>query len=79
MKNILRQSFPSEYFNKPKIIMYENYIEIYNYGNILDISNEIVVINKYIIEGENIRVISLDKSTMKITGHILSIRRRYNE
>lgn len=79
MKNYINRAFPSEYFNRPKVVMYDGYIEIYNYQRILDLEPNEIVVERYIVEGDNIKVSSMNKNVIKISGYIHSVRRRYNE
>ncbi|XMB87300.1 hypothetical protein RJG79_05725 [Mycoplasmatota bacterium WC44] len=79
MKSKLTESFPREYFNRPKFVLYEDYLVIYNYKEIIDLRDESITVRNYSIVGKGLKIRSMNKHLMKITGDIISISRRDNE
>ena len=49
------------------------YLTIYNYKNLLDIKTDIIELSFYIIKGEKLKIIFLNKDEIKIGGLIKEI------
>lgn len=59
--------------NKFRIIIYEDKIDIVNYKNINDISNDVLKIDNILIKGKNLKVNKLLNNEVLITGLIGNI------
>ena len=56
----------------PRLELGKNLI-IYNYKNLLDIKADIIELSLYIIKGERLKIIYLNKYEIKISGKITEI------
>ena len=69
------------YDKKYFITMYENYIYIYNFNEILTLTNTIIIITidnfKVKLIGNDLKIIKLNKSELLIEGNIISIGKIY--
>lgn len=69
MKNILFNTSDSvlKVINKTKVI-------IYNYHNVVDISQNKIALEKYIIEGNDLIVKKMDEFEIEIIGNVEAIK-----
>ena len=56
----------------PRLELGKNLI-IYNYKNLLDIKDDIIELSLYIIKGEKLKIIYLNKDEIRISGKITEI------
>lgn len=56
----------------PRLELGKNLI-IYNYKNLLDIKADIIELSLYIIKGEKLKIIYLNKDEIRISGKITEI------
>ncbi|MBQ8293276.1 MAG: hypothetical protein IJX78_05700 [Bacilli bacterium] len=61
-------------FKTFKILMYDSkYLKIENYHQILDINKQVIKIDNYLIEGDNLKIDNLNQFVIEIYGEIKKI------
>lgn len=60
-------------FNVTKAIIYSNKVIIYEYKNIIEIKKDTIIIDKWIIKGEDLKIMELDSYSMAISGNIKGV------
>lgn len=63
----------------PRILFSNNVLYIEKYIKIINISSEVIELEKIIIKGIDIHITSMDKYTLIVEGKIEEIRRKKDE
>lgn len=74
LKTILKKStILQEYVGELKITYQNDFLEVMNYKKIISIYEKEVVLEKIIIEGDNLKIFYQDPVTIKVKGKITSV------
>ncbi len=70
---------PTEYLNGLKVIFYKSEANILNYGQLLNIEDEIIETTNVKIIGDNLKIKKLTKFEIKLIGNIKRVERVIDE
>lgn len=64
----------SNLFNDLKVTYCNNILEIINYTKLLSFDDSSIVLSKLSVEGENLRIVFIDKYLIRVNGKITLIK-----
>ena len=79
MKTNSFKIIPTEYLSRPKFVLYDSHIEIYNYKSLLGLAEDRIELHEYIVLGNNMQIRVLNNDILVITGKINQVVRRSYE